>query len=173
MFNDFNCKSIDGTQRVYLDLEIVCWSSVHSFWSFAVAMPGIIAWGLGIPAFAFFLMAKEKSKLDTVETRMKFGFLYNGYKLEYYYWEVVIMYRKIILIFIAVFIQNYGVMVQALIVFMVLLIFLVLGLKKKPFFLVPLNDLESLSLITSILSIYCGIFFIANVPAKFVSDIPA
>ena len=56
---------------------------------------------------------------------------------------------------------------------MVLIIFLLLALKKKPFFLVSLNDLESLSLVTSILSIYCGIFFIANVPAKFQSDIPA
>jgi hypothetical protein len=140
---------------------------VHSFWSFSVAMPAIIVWGLGIPAFAFYLMTKEKSKLHTLETRMKFGFLYNGYRLDFYYWEVVIMYRKIMLIFIAVFIQNYGVMVQALIVFMLLIIFLLLALKKKPFFLVALNDLESLSLITSILSIYCGIFFIANVPPKF------
>ena len=111
MFNDFNCKNIDGTQRIYLDLEIVCWSSLHTFWSFSVALPAIVVWGLGIPAFAFYLMTKEKTRLNSLETRMKFGFLYNGYKLDYYYWEVIIMYRKIILIFISVFIQNYGVMV--------------------------------------------------------------
>src|SRR5438270_701492 len=28
----------------------------------------------------------------------KLGFLYNGYKLQYFYWEVIIMYRKILLI---------------------------------------------------------------------------
>ncbi len=172
MFDSFNCKNIDGETRIYKDLETMCWSNLHSFWSYVVALPSIFVWGLGIPAFAFVLMTREKHTLNSIETRMKFGFLYNGYKVDYYYWEIVIMYRKIILIFIAVFIQNYGVMTQALIVFMLLLVCLVLNLKKKPFFLVALNDLETLSLITSILSIYCGIFFIANIPSEFVDDIP-
>lgn len=60
MFNDFNCKDIDGTQRVYVDMTIVCYSPVHSFWSYSVAMPSIIVWGLGIPFFALILMYRER-----------------------------------------------------------------------------------------------------------------
>ena len=104
MFDDFNCKDITGTQRVYKNLETVCWSSLHKFWSYFVAMPSIVVWGLGIPMFAFILLSRERKLLSTVEVREKFGFLYNGYKHDFYYWEIVIMYRKIILIFIAVFI---------------------------------------------------------------------
>lgn len=57
-------------------------------------------WGLGIPFFALVLMFRERNKLETVLTRQKFGFLFRGYKKRFYYWEITIMYRKILLIFI-------------------------------------------------------------------------
>lgn len=82
------------------------------------------------------------------------------------------MYRKIALIFIAVFIQSYGVIAQALIVFLLLLVFLILNLKKKPFLLEALNDLETLSVVTSTLTIYCGIFFITNIKSSDVDSLP-
>ena len=77
--------------------------------AFGVAIPGILIWGLGIPMFAFMLMTREKERLNSLEVREQLGFLYRGYKKQFYYWETVIMYRKILLIFIAVFIQIYGV----------------------------------------------------------------
>lgn len=41
----------------------------------------------------------------------KFGFLYKGYKLDSFYWECVIMYRKVAMIFISVFLNGIGTMV--------------------------------------------------------------
>lgn len=67
-----------------------------------MAIPGIIVWGLGIPFFAFMLLTGVKNKLKTSEVREKFGFLYRGYKHEFYYWESIIMYRKITMIVIAI-----------------------------------------------------------------------
>lgn len=49
-------------------------------------------------------MAKDKSKLKTLKMKEKIGFLYNGYKLQFYYWEVIVMYRKIMMVIIAVII---------------------------------------------------------------------
>jgi hypothetical protein len=51
--------------------------------------------------------------------------------------------------------------------------FLIANLKKKPYVSMVLNDLETFSLITSAVSIYCGIFFIADVPTKDMATIPA
>ena len=82
------------------------------------------------------------------------------------------MYRKIAMIFISVFIQPFGVISQALIVFMLMIIFLIANLKKKPYLAMSLNDLETISLITSTISIYCGIFFITDIPAKDVPNLP-
>lgn len=68
-----------------------------------IALPFIALWGLGIPAAVFALMRKDKNTLDTPQTKAKFGFLYNGYKRHNYFWEIIIMYRKIFCIMIAVF----------------------------------------------------------------------
>mmetsp|Transcript_34091 Transcript_34091/g.33280 ORF Transcript_34091/g.33280 Transcript_34091/m.33280 type:complete len:194 (+) Transcript_34091:818-1399(+) len=72
------------------------------------------------------------------------------------------MYRKIILIIIQVFVQAYGVISQALIVFILLICFLLVNTKKKPFVSLALNDLETYSLAASMITIYCGLFFISD-----------
>lgn len=82
------------------------------------------------------------------------------------------MYRKIAMIFISVFIQPYGVISQALIVFLLMIVFLIANLKKKPYLSMALNDLETISLVTSTLSIYCGIFFITDIPTKDMGSLP-
>lgn len=172
MFNGFYCVDIDGEQRIQEDLRVQCWQTEHQIFGFFVSMPSIIIWGLGIPFFAFTLLTRERDSLQRLSTKEKFGFLYNGYKVEYYYWEIVIMYRKIGLIFIQVFISQNGAITQAMIVLLVLIIFIVINLKKKPFMTVVLNDLESLSLITSMVTVYCGIFYISNTPTKYIEDYP-
>lgn len=83
-------------------MSIICYKGAHSYWSFGVALPSIIVWGLGIPLFAFILMFLQKNKLKTIQMKEKLGFLYNGYKIEFYFWEVIIMYRKIMMVVIAV-----------------------------------------------------------------------
>ncbi|CDW84065.1 UNKNOWN [Stylonychia lemnae] len=103
-FYNFNCKEIDGEFRVLDDLEIVCWSSVHNKYSYFVALPSIIVWGLGIPFFALIILINKRKKLETFDLRQRFGFLFRGYRKDYYFWEIVIMYRKIMIVFTAVFI---------------------------------------------------------------------
>jgi len=57
------------------------------------------------------MMTKNKDKLSTVSVKQQFGFLFNGYKRHNYYWEIVIMYRKVFCIFVAVFLRPQGVIV--------------------------------------------------------------
>jgi hypothetical protein len=82
------------------------------------------------------------------------------------------MYRKIAMIFIAVFVTPYGVIVQAMIVFLLMIVFLILTLKKKPYLSMSLNELETVSLVTSTVSIYCGVFFITSVPVSALASLP-
>lgn len=96
-------------------------------------MPALIAWGMGIPLFALLLLYKSRKTLESIITRQKYGFLFRGYKIRYYFWEIFIMYRKIGLIFIQVFLVTYGVMTQALTVFLLLIVFILLNSKKAPF----------------------------------------
>lgn len=134
--------------RLKPDLNVLCWKGQHWLFSFGVAIPCLVVWGIGIPCFALIMLMRHKHSLTKIATKEKFGFLYNGYKVETYYWEIVIMYRKVIIIFISVFFQSYGVICQALVVFAVLIVFLALSIKIRPFRHDPMNELETISVIT-------------------------
>ena len=69
-------------------------------------------------------LEKEENKRDIVgylvtngielplfETKEEFGFLYNGYRQPTYYWEIIIMYRKIFMIFVSIFLISQGTIV--------------------------------------------------------------
>ena len=66
-------------------------------------------------------MFNDRKNLDTLRVKEKLGFLFRGYRYKLYFWEIVIMYRKIALIFISVFVVNIGVIAQALVVFVLLI----------------------------------------------------
>lgn len=71
------------------------------------------------------------------------------------------MYRKILCIFVAVFLRPQGVIVQALVLLIMLGIFLQANNTSRPFKTRQLNDIENMSVATQIITIYCGIFFIS------------
>lgn len=50
--------------------------------------------------------------------------------------------------------------------------FLIVNSKKKPFSTIALNDLETLSLVTSMITVYCGLFFISDKPEEWIKNNP-
>ena len=96
----------------------------------------------------YILMAKEKERLDTDAAKIKYGFLYNGYKRDNYYWEIIIMYRKIFCLFISVFLNGVGIVVQALVLLILLVVFTQLNNVTRPFGTRALNEVEDMSLYT-------------------------
>ena len=71
---------MDGVERLYASLDIICYQGSHIFWTYGIALPAMVVWGLGIPFYAFLLLFRKKNELHTLLLREKFGFLYNGYK---------------------------------------------------------------------------------------------
>ena len=87
-------------------MEIICWEEHHAFFSYSVALPSIVLWGLGIPIFGLIQIFLNKENLEKISVRKKYGFLYRGYKKTFYYWDILIMYRKIFIIALAVFLRD-------------------------------------------------------------------
>jgi hypothetical protein len=88
----------------------------------AVGVPGLILWGIGIPALTLFLLIKNRKNLSDAIIKSTLGFLYLGYNTDKFFWEFVILYRKIAIAFISVFLISISVHVQALTVMLVLLV---------------------------------------------------
>lgn len=162
MFDMFNCDEIDGVNRLVKDLDTKWYEGLHLYFTLGLAIPGIIIWGFGIPIGTFFMLYKNKSKLDTEKVSKELGFLYNGYTFKAYYWEEYIMIRKMIVIFWATFLATQGKLYQTLVVMFLLAIFLSLQALVKPFHLASFNRLETFSLLASFITMYGGYYFLAE-----------
>lgn len=134
-FSAFSCREIDpGEYWLVENLDIECWSGEHLFYALNFALAGIVVWGIGIPAICLHFLNLSSRRLDEISVRLKFGFLFNGYNYKHYYWEFVILYRKIIIICCSVFLANYlSVEVQALTVMIILLLSLHIQYSNQPY----------------------------------------
>jgi hypothetical protein len=119
--------------RLEDDFEIKCWENAHKTWTLSVALPSMIFWGLGIPLLALIYLYKLKNQIDDQKTRERWGFIFNGFKKNFYFWEIVISYRKILIIFISVFASSLGLITQALLFFLVILGFTLITIRFRPY----------------------------------------
>ena len=97
--NIFQCvKSGDSEYRVRIDMNMECYSNQHLKWCAILGIPMILIWGLGIPITALIIMIRLRKILDTWNVQQYLLMLYQGLKLECYYWELINSARKILLL---------------------------------------------------------------------------
>ncbi len=125
----------------------------------------MIVWCICFPLISLWYITRNRVaivKVNDEDFRVMNGYLYEGFKSDFYFWEYLILGRKYILISVCIFMTNYGIMTQALTVLLVLVLFLVLTARKRPFINEYLFDLEAISLATSMISVYAGLFYLAD-----------
>jgi hypothetical protein len=161
MFSMFSCQKImPGEFWLASDLSLLCWSSSHVRYMLMVSVPSITVWIFGLPTVCLFLLYKKKAVLLTdSKAQLKFSFLYKGYHAEWYFWEFVILYRKVAVVCASVFLSTISITVQALSVLAVLLISLFFQLQVRPFLNPQFNRLELKSFLVSAVTIYSGLFY--------------
>lgn len=163
MFDYFNCRRLDeGELWMSSYLNIPCWDSTYYKYAWIVAVPSIMVWGIGVPSLCLLILWKRKRMLDLTEMKLRLGFLYNGYEYSKFYWEFVILYRKIAIISIAVFLTNISTSIQALTAMLVLLAAFALQSKHQPYVVNTMNQLELRAILVAAVTIYCGLYYITN-----------
>lgn len=93
---------------------------------------------------------------------MRLGFLTAGYDDKYFYWEIVLLSRKSILVIMIVFLSSVSSGVQSLAAVFFLTAFFMLQWKLEPYYDPALNHMEALSLFVIILTIYSGLYYQAG-----------
>jgi len=155
----FQCQDVSGSSYLRSDYSVECWSSEHSTWTFNVALPAIILWGLGIPTAGLMILVRHRHDLFVQQTRTRYGFLFMGYKPEVFYWEVVIVYRKVAMAALMVYSNRWEGQVPVLVGIGFLLLSLYLHNAAGPFVSAELNKMESFAISLPTLSLYCGIMY--------------
>lgn len=92
----------------------------------------------------------------------QFSFLHKGYTSVHFYWEFIILYRKVALIAVSVFFSLVSTVTQAISVLAVILVYMSLQVRYKPYLSPTYHRLELKSLVTSLLTLYIGLYFQAS-----------
>jgi hypothetical protein len=162
-FSMFNClKLSNGKFYMTKETSIECWSRQHLFYTLALSVPGIGLWCILVPVVLLVSLRRARLNLDKIWERLKYGFLYKGYKDGFFYWEFLIFFRKLGIISCAVFLSNYSVYVQALCTFIFVGFGFLLQLRWQPFKLQQLNKMEIRSIVVSAVTLYAGLFFMTD-----------
>lgn len=163
MFDAFNCRSIlPGEYWLHSYLNIRCWDTLHSRYAMLVALPSLLLWGVCVPLLALIVLVARKKRLVEPQMRIRFGFLYTGYEGQKYYWEFVIMYRKMIIITLTVFLVSVSSSIQVLCVLIVLVVAYLMQVRSQPYNIAVFNQLEKRSITVAALTIYCGLFYMSE-----------
>jgi len=54
------------------------------------------------------VLRRYRKRLSEIYVRRKLGFMFMGYRHKYFFWEIIITYRKISIAFISIFLYSLG-----------------------------------------------------------------
>ena len=93
------------------------------------------------------------------------GFAINGNKAEYYYWQLCVMLRKLLVAGLITLTKPFGVVVQAQLAMLVFAIALYFQVKHEPFRNPVVNVLETTGIIAFLFTAWLGVLMsLPNVP---------
>ena len=105
-FETFQCQEICGELFLARDDKEVCWlsNSRQMFYVLAVATPALLFYLLFLPSLTSLYLYRHRQVLRTDRKLiLRFGLLFSGYSSERWYWEVIVILRKLVLIVIVTF----------------------------------------------------------------------
>ena len=177
LFSAFNCLELDGKVKLKDNVEMECYTGRHLVYILAIVIPALVIWILGIPFVALILMVRNKtqishmhkfhelSKYDQTNIRsikVRIGFLLHGFTNTKYFWEILIIYRKILIVMVIVLLNSSSVEAQVLVVMLILILSVLLHLNYNPYYTEVLNRMELYSLMTACMTMYGGMFYVTG-----------
>ncbi|CAK55664.1 unnamed protein product (macronuclear) [Paramecium tetraurelia] len=115
----------------------------HYKWLSFFIIPSFIIVGFLMPLFFWYVVYHNRAHLNTSKVRKIWGYLYNEYKVDIYYWETIKILQKEFIIYVLIYYEDY-VPVKSSLIFFVLLVYGYLTNHYKPYEAGDLNSIDSL-----------------------------
>ncbi|GIL60525.1 hypothetical protein Vafri_15071 [Volvox africanus] len=178
----FSCPIVDPENNQYSDFmeargtywgrdpNLRCYTKLHLYLVSILGGPGVLLFAIGAPIFSFVWLKMHHALLYTSpEFGVSYGFMYEDYRRELYFWDSIIMFRKLAVIAVIVFLQPQGQLIQLIATLGVILLATIAQLTITPYKNTQMNNLERLALYALIAILYFALLFLADIPkaAKF------
>eukprot|EP00003_Mantamonas_plastica_P032823 TRINITY_DN910_c0_g1_i6.p1 TRINITY_DN910_c0_g1~~TRINITY_DN910_c0_g1_i6.p1 ORF type:complete len:2849 (-),score=805.55 TRINITY_DN910_c0_g1_i6:52-8598(-) len=166
-FQMFNCVTYyDGIpgeagtksfRYVAEDLSIDCETPEHKEWELIATLVVTLYCG-GVPLLAVFILWRNRTELHTRKVQDKYRFLYDGYKTHRFYWEAVIMVRKVLIVSVVVLYREKA-LSQLYASLWVVFAALIAHLIARPYATHLSSRLEMFALIVTLITLMTGILY--------------
>jgi len=158
-----SCRDLgDGDTYLVEDPDIVCWRGTHLKFVLFVTVPAMVVWTFGVPMLGMYRVWKHRKELDDRAVREKLGFLYNGYENRTWYWEMVVLLRKMVLVALSLSYSGVSVSMLVLLGFLVLIVSFHFQFKYEPYLDDEADTMEHRSLLVASVTLFFGLFFLAD-----------
>jgi predicted outer membrane repeat protein len=84
--------------KVRIDTNMDCYSVDHINWTVILGIPSIVVWVVGCPVFAFVLLYRNISKLESNKVKQYFLILFQGLRHRTFYWEFANSVKKMLIL---------------------------------------------------------------------------
>ncbi|KAL4502459.1 hypothetical protein ABPG72_012046 [Tetrahymena utriculariae] len=154
-----SCKQIANKEYIVGQLNRVCNDYEHSMWEILFVIPVFTLVGYVIPLCLFYhihLNQENLYKPTKISFIRKYGFLYFEYKPKYWFWELLkLQLRTLLVIFLNAYEED--VKKKGCFVLVILIIYSLLAQKNQPYSLPQMNNLDKRSSIISAFLIWLAL----------------
>ena len=148
-----SCVSVDFNNNqlkksfLLKDPKLQCWAGELGIWQLAVGVPVLVLLLIFIPLYLCWLIKKRR-----------FAFLTYFYKEEHAYWDVIVLWRKVLFLFTVVLLTDYGEAVESTNAAIVLGLAFALHCYYLPYASPLANFVDGLGLLVLIFTLSIGTF---------------
>ena len=146
-------------------LQEPCFVDRHMTYAMLLTVPQIILYVIGLPVIGTIHLLRNKDKLHESQFSTRYGLLYLGYRDDRAWWELVVAFRKVLVVSTGTFGTLLGVVdIQAHLALLVVFLSIVAHLVGKPFDMTRkntrlLHQLELVALSISWMTFWGGLLF--------------
>jgi len=91
------CKYVDGVAYLVADFAVQCYDSTWNMHAY-INIATCVIYPVGVPLFIYMMLRRYRTRLDEIGVRAELGFLFDAYDRQYFYWELVDMIHKLVLV---------------------------------------------------------------------------
>jgi len=156
----FQCIEVDkDDSRVRLDLEIKWFSAEHLMWALSFGVPMIAVWVVGAPLLALIALTKNRNKLDEPGVKRYFIVMYQGLRHPMYYWEILNIIRKVLILSFNVFFPDSATMYKGILAVLLVILIYRMQIYLRPYVNKANDDWELISSVATGITLSGGLVF--------------
>lgn len=153
-----HCVNIDGKNYLKSFPLLECGSNEHNWLVHFCVIPLFVFLVILPPLLYLYYLIKGRFNKEDETYRSRAFLITNGYKSEFFYWEFLILTKKILLLFISIFLNDRQ-LIACLLIVLFILFFNLLQINFKPYVFSSFNNIEIIQNNVVFLNFVVIIFF--------------